>query len=163
MKIINLLINENLLKAEFALDQATADNIIELSRNYLLLLNTYRDELYQLRNMPEINFSQQSTLGRELIEQSRKAVRAALEFTVCERNKTQTLLNSFTSISGYQATETFNQLKYKGFDNWETQSSGVRLKGMINDEFMTIPQAVETAGKLRRDSYIELKSNFNQR
>lgn len=160
MKIKNLLINEELLKAELELGQANSDNIIELCRSYLLLLNTYRDELYQLRNLPEINFNQQSTLGRELIEQSRKAVRGALEITVRELNATQSLLDSFTSISGYQAADTFNKLKYKGFDNWEMQSSGVRSKGINNSEFMTVPEAVETAGKLRREAYIESKLTF---
>ena len=87
-------------------------------------------------------------------------MRTALEFTVREHNKTQSLLNSFTSISGYQATATFNKLKYKGFDSWEMQSSGVRLKGTNNDEFMTIQQAVEIAGALRREAYIKHKITF---
>ena len=160
MEIVNLLINENLIKSEHALEQATCDNIIELCQDYLQQLNAYRDELYQLRNIPELNLNQQSSINRELIEQSRKAVRAALEFTVREHNKTQSLLDSFTSISGYQATATFNKLKYKGFDNWEMQSSGVRLKDTNNDEFMTIQQAVETAGKLRRGAYVEHKITF---
>ena len=160
MKIINLPTNDGLKKAELALDQATNDNIIELCQDYLRQLDAYRDELYQFRNKPELNLNQQSSLGRELIEQSRKAVRSALEFTVRERNKIQSLLESFTLISGYQATATFNNLKYKGFDNWEMQSSGVRLKDTNSDEFMTIEQAVEIAGKLRREAYIEHKITF---
>src|SRR4028118_75466 len=104
MEIKNLLINENLIKSELALDQATCDNIIELCQDYLQQLNAYRDELYQLRNAPELNLNKQSSIKHELIEQSRKAVRSALEFTVREHNKTQSLLDSLTSISGYQAT-----------------------------------------------------------
>ena len=77
-----------------------------------------------------------------------------------ERNKIQSLLDSFTSINGYRATATFNIIKYKGFDNWEMQSSGVRLKDTNNAQFMTIQQAVETAGKLRREAYIEHKITF---
>lgn len=160
MKIINLPINADLKKVQFALSQATYDDIIELCQDYLQKLNAYRDELYQVRNKPELNLNQQSTLERDLIEQSRKAVRSAIEFTVRERNKTQSLLDSFTVISAYQATETFNKLKYKGLDNWELQSSGVRLKDTNNDEFMTIQQAVETAGKLRREAYIEHNITF---
>jgi hypothetical protein len=160
MTIINLPTNEHLKKAELALSQANSDNIIELCRNYLLQLNTYRDELCQLQNMPEINLNQRSSIKRELIEQSRKAIRSTLEFMVSERNKTQSLLDSLTSISGYQAAATFNQLKYKGFDNWEMQSSGIRLKDTNDDEFMTIQQAVETAGNLRREAYLEHKVTF---
>ena len=160
MKIINLPTNERLKKAELALNEANSDNIIQLCQDYLQQLNAYRNELYQLRNAPELNLNQQSTLERELIEQSRKAVRSAIEFTVRERNKIQSLLDSFTSINGYRATATFNNIKYKGFDNWEMQSSGVRLKDTNNAEFMTIQQAVETAGKLRREAYIEHKITF---
>jgi hypothetical protein len=159
----NLLINEKLLKAELALEQASSDNIIELCRNYLQLLGSYRDELYELRNLPEINFKQQSTLGRELIEQSRKALRAALEITVRERNRTQSLLDSFTTITGYQASETFNRLKYKGFNTWEVRSGGIRSKNTDNDEFLTISEAVETAGELRRQAYVEQQITFYEK
>jgi hypothetical protein len=72
MKIINLPTNERLKKAELALDEANSDNIIQLCQDYLQQLNAYRNELYQLRNAPELNLNQQSTLERELIEQSRK-------------------------------------------------------------------------------------------
>lgn len=160
MKIINLPTNELLKKAELALDQVTSNNIIQLCQDYLRQLDVYRDELYQFRNTPELNLNQQSSTKRELIEQSRKAVRSALEFTVRERNNTRSLLDSFTLISGYQATATFNKLRYKGFDNWEMQSSGVRLRNTNNDEFMTIQQAAETAGKLRRQAYVEHKITF---
>jgi hypothetical protein len=161
--MINLLINETLLKAEIDLAQADSDNIVELCRNYLQLLGSYRDELYELRNLPEINLNGQSVLGRELIEQSRKAVRAALEITVRERNRTQLLLDSFTTITAYQAAETFNRLKYKGFDNWEMQSTGVRSKNINDVEFLTISEAVETAGRLRRQAYIERQITFYEK
>lgn len=154
MKIINLPVNENLLQAKAALAQAASENIVELSRNYLLALDAYRDELYRLSKMPEINLSYGSAFGRELIEQSRNSVRAAIELTVRERNKTQALLDSLTVITGYQAAETFNQLKYKGFDDWEMRAGGVRSKDLSGGEQMTVQQAVETAGRLRREFYV---------
>jgi hypothetical protein len=160
MEIISLLINKDLKKSELALSEANSNNIIELCQNYLIQLDAYRDQIYQLRYIPELNLNQQSSSGRELIQQSKQAVRSALEIMVRERNTTQSLLDSFTSINGYQATATFNQLKYKGFDNWEMQSSGVRLKDTDIDQFMTIPQAVETAGKIRREAYVKDKITF---
>jgi hypothetical protein len=157
MTIINLLINESLLEAELALSKATSDNVVELCRNYIKLLTEYRDRLYELRGIPEINLAQTSLLGRELIEQARKAVRAAVEITVRERNRTESLLESFTSISGYEAAETFNQLKYKGFDNWELRGGGIRATG---GEPLRIEEAVDLAGGLRRAAYVADKTTF---
>jgi hypothetical protein len=159
--IVKLLVNENLLNAEFALNQANSNNIIELCRAYLSVLNEYRDELYKLRGTPEINLQQTSLLARELTEQVRKAIRSVLEITTRERHQTENLLESFTSISGYEAVKTFNQLKYKGFDGWEIQASGVRLKDKAESEKkLTIEEAVETASLLRREAYLEQKITF---
>ena len=160
MKIINLLINEELLKAELALEKANGENIVGLCRDYLKLLTEYRDQLYELRGIPEINLEESSTLGRELIEQARKAVRAAVEITVRERNKTESLLESFTSISGYEAAETFNQLKYKGFDNWELRPKGIRVKDDSDGETIPIQEAVDLAGQFRRAAYVADKTTF---
>jgi hypothetical protein len=159
MLIVQLLVNENLLKAEAALNRAESGNIIELCRNYLLLLNEYREELFKLRSAPEINLQQSTTLARELTEQVRKAIRSAIEITTRERNHTENLLESLTAISGYEAAETFNRLRYKGFDNWEMRSSGVRVGG-DDGELLTIQEAVEKAGFLRREEYITNKTTF---
>jgi hypothetical protein len=160
MLIVNLLVNENLVNAESALNKATSGNIIELCRNYILVLNSYRDELSKLRGTPEISFQQSSTLARELTEQVRRAIRGAIEITTRERNMTESLLKSFTAISGYEAVDTLNQMQHKGFDNWELQSSGVRSKRHAGDELMTIQEAVETAGALRREAYVTKKIAF---
>ena len=160
MRIVKLLVNENLLNAESALNKADSGNIIELCRKYLILLNTYRDELSKLRGAPEISFQMSSALARELTEQVRKAIRSAIEITTRERNQTESLLSSFTSISGYEAVATFNQLQYKGFDNWELQASGIRSKRNTEDELIAIQEAVETAGLLRREAYIDKKISF---
>lgn len=148
-------------RAELALSKATSDNIVELCRNYLKLLTEYRDRLYELRGTPEINLQQSSsTPGRELVEQARKAVRAAIETTVRERNETESLLESFTSINGYEAAETFNQLKYKGFNAWELRAKGIRLKDGAGDELIPVEEAVDLAGQLRRDAYVAEKITF---
>ena len=159
MLIVKLLVNENLLNAEIALNRANSDNIIELCRAYLSGLTEYRDELYKLRGAPEINLKQSSKLARELTEQVRKAIRSALEITTRERNETEKLLESFTAISGYEAVETFNQLKYQGSDDWEMWSGGVHSKDNAESEKeLTIQEAVETASLLRRDAYLAQKT-----
>lgn len=160
MLIAELLVNENVLKAEFALNQANSDNIIELCRNYLKVLNEYREELYKLRGMPEITLQQSSSLARELTKEVRKAIRSAVEITTRERNKTEALLESFTSISGYEAIDTFNRLKYKGFNDWELGANAIRPRHNADNGQMTMQEAVDTASLLRREAYIEDKTTF---
>lgn len=158
MRIINLLINEDLLKAELALEKASADDVVELAESYLEKLKEYREQLHQLGGIPEINFAQQSRLGRELIEQSRKAVRAAIEVTTSERNRVETLIDSLTLINGWDAAMTFNRLKHKDSADWELVGAEVRIAS--NGERMTVTEAVETAGKLRREAYTDGKVVF---
>jgi hypothetical protein len=160
MLIVKLLVNENLMNAESAFNQADSGNLIELCRQYLVLLNNYCDELTNLRGLSKIGF-QPSALARELAEQIRKAIRAAIEITRVERNLTESLLNSFISISECEAVDTFNHLQYKGFANWELQSGGIRSQAdRAEAELMTIPEAVATAGRLRREAYITQKIAF---
>jgi hypothetical protein len=160
MLMLQLLVNENLLNAEIALNRSESADLVANCRKYLLLLTEYRDELYKLRSSPEINLQQQtSPLARELTEQVRKAIRSAIEITTRERNHTENLLESLTAISGYEAADTFNKLKYKGFDNWEMRASGVRVKG-DKDELMTVQAAVEQASRLRCEAYVADKTVF---
>lgn len=161
MKIINLLINEDVLKAELALEKASADNVIELGKTYLGQLKEYREQLHQLGGIPEISFAtQQSKLGRELIEQSRKAVRSAIEVTTNERNRVESLVESFTLINGWDAAATFNRLRHKDSTDWELAGSEVRIA--TNGERMSVTEAVETAGRLRREAYINEKVEFKR-
>lgn len=160
MLIIELLVNKRLLESEIALAQADSGNIIELARAYLQILGEYREELYKLRGVPEINLKQPSPLARELTEQVRKAIRAAVEITTRERNKTEMLLESFTSLSGYDAIDTFNRLKFKGVDNWELGANAIHSKNSAGNEQLTIQEAVDTASMLRREAYIIHRTIF---
>lgn len=160
MLIIELLVNEKLIKAEFALNQANSGNIVDLCRDYLQVLTEYRDELYKLRGVPEINLQQPSLLARELVEQVRKAIRSAVEITTRERHRTESLLASFISISGYEVVNTFNRLKYRGFDNWELKANSVNSQNNGGYEQIAIQEAVETASLLRREAYITGKTTF---
>jgi hypothetical protein len=158
MKIVNLLINEDVLKAEMALEHANSENIIELGRAYLVLLNEYREQLFKLGDLPEISLAQQSKLGRELVEQSRKAVRSAIEVTTGERNRVESLIEMLTLINGWDAAATFNKLRHKDSTNWELRGSQVRLGD--DGEGMNVEEAVRTAGLLRRQAYIANRTMF---
>lgn len=160
MKIINLLINEDLLKAELALEKATAEDVVELGNTYLGKLEEYREQLHRLGGIPEIDFAQQSRLGRELIEQSRKAIRAAIEVTTSERNRVESLVDSLTLINGWDAAMTFNRLEHKDSKDWELAGSEVRIA--TNGERLSVQDAVELAGQLRREAYIKHKVVFTR-
>lgn len=151
--MLDLELEEKLREASFALDGATSDNIIELCKQYLVLLGIYRDELYKLPDKLELNPRSSSSQKREDINGARKAVRAAIERTTQERNQTETLLLSFTAVSGYEAVETLNREKYKGQDTWELRAGGV---GCVDSpgKRMSVQEAVETASLLRRAAHI---------
>lgn len=161
MLIIELLVNENLIKAEFALNKANSGDIVELCREYLRILTEYRDELYKLRGLPETTLPQ-SSLARELVEQVRRSIRTAIEITTRERNKTESLIKSFTSISGYEVVDTFNRLRYRGFDNWELKANSINSHNKDGFDQIAMQEAIETASLLRRDAYIAHKTMFFQ-
>lgn len=161
MKILGLLINEELLNAEVAVGRANSDELLEACKKYLKLLNDYGDQLHNLGGMPEMNISEQSTLGRELVEQSRKAIRAAAEAAISERNKVERLIDSFTLINAWDAADTFNRLKHQSSDKWEMTGSRVCVSG--NGESMNVQDAVETAKRLRREVYVADKTTFSRK
>ena len=71
------------------------------------------------------------------------------------RRGTEALFRSLTSVSGYEAVETLNRQKYKGHDDWELRAGGVaRFRGNIAEERMTVLEAVNTAGLLRREEHV---------
>ncbi len=160
MLILEMLFNENLIRAESDLNGATSENIIDLCREYLRILTEYREDLYKLRGSEKINLQQSSLLARELVDQVRKAVRSTVEITTLKRNQVELLLESFTSISGYEAVNTFNELEYKGCPVWELSSNSVRPQDNEEIQPMTIQEAIETASLLRREAYINDKTTF---
>ena len=78
----------------------------------------------------------------------------AIENTTQERNRTEMLLLSFTTVSGYQAVEVFNRRKYVGRSDWVLRASGLRSAGSSADDVMTVQEAVDIAGLLRREEHI---------
>lgn len=144
--------------ARLALDGATSENIIELCKHYLALLAKYRGELYKLPDRLNLNPRSGSSSSREDVDGTRKIVRAAIEHTTREREWAEGLVLSFTAVSGYEAIETFNRLKYKGRDDWKLGAGGVSFRDGSGNERMTIQDAVETASLLRRKEHVASNS-----
>ena len=142
-------LEEKLRASKQALNTATSENIIEHCKQHLAVLAEYRIELYKLQDLPGIR---QQPLSGEVPD--REAIRAAIETTTHERNRTQVLLLSFTTVSAYEAVEIFNQRSYGGHDDWELRASGVRFHGGDNSDLMTIQEAVDLASLLRRKDYV---------
>lgn len=149
-----VLVNESMTAAEMGLKTATTENIIERCREYLKKLLEYRNRLYDLRGTEELNLNQSSPVVRELVAQTRKAVLTALRHSVDQVNETEALLRSFTEITGYQAAETFNHLKYQGFSKWELRAGGLRPIDRPKNKVIPVKEAVETASLLRREAYV---------
>lgn len=145
-------LEEKLQASKQALNTATTENLIEQCKQHLALLAEYRTQLYKLQDLPGVR--QQSTPSLSVEVPDREVIRAAIETTTLERNRTQVLLLSFTTVSGYEAVEILNQRSYEGHDNWELRASGVRCHGGDNSDLMTIQEAVELASLLRREDYI---------
>jgi hypothetical protein len=150
-------LEEKLQASRHALNRANSENIFDRCKNYLGVLGEYRGKLYELQEVLRVP---QQTPSPALPEGplDRKAIREAIETTTRERNRTQLLLLSFTTISGYEAVALFNERKYEGHDDWELRSSGVKFRGPKNSDLMTIQEAVDLASLLRREDYIAQNS-----
>jgi hypothetical protein len=150
-------LEQKLQESKQALNKANSENIFDRCKHYLGLLAEYRSKLYELQEVLRVP---QQTAPPALPEGApdRKAIREAIETTTRERNRTQLLLLSFTTISGYEAVEIFNERKYEGHGDWELRASGVKFRGPGNSDLMTIQEAVDLASLLRREDYIAQNS-----
>ena len=146
-------LEQKLQAANQAVNRATSESIVEQCKQYLALLAEYRSQLYELQGTHAVNpESASSSLNKEVPD--RKTIREAIENTTRERNTTQLLLLSFTTVSGYEAVEIFNRRKYEGHDDWELRASGVKFRGGDDDDLLTIQEAVDLAGMLRREDHL---------
>ena len=146
-------LEQTLEASKQAVNRATSESIVEQCKQYLALLAEYRTRLYELQGTPGVSQHSASTFPPQGVP-DRKTIREAIETTTRERNKTQLLLLSFTTISGYEAVEIFNQRKYEGHDDWELRASGVKFRGGDNNDLMTIQEAVDLASLLRREDHL---------
>ena len=150
-------LEQRLQASKHALNRATSECIVARCKQYLALLAEYRNQLYELQGTPRQNQqSASASLAPEVPD--RKTIREAIETTTQERNRTQLLLLSFTTVSGYEAVEIFNQRKYEGHDDWELRASGVKFRGGDNSDLMTVQEAVDLAGLLRREDHLAASS-----
>ena len=146
-------LEQRLQASKQAVNRATSESIVEQCKQYLALLAEYRSQLFELQGTPGV--SQQSaspSLTEEVAD--RKTIREAIERTTQERNKIQLLLLSFTTVRGYEAVEIFNRRKFEGHDDWELRASGVKFPGGDNSDLMTVQEAVDLAGMLRREDHV---------
>ena len=147
-------LEEKLQNTRRNLEGANSENLIELCQQYLALLAEYRSHLYKLRHTYNIDPRSVHVPSAEDLNETRKVVRAAIENTTQERNRTEMLLLSFTTVSGYEAARIFNKLKYLGHVDWELRASGIKFSGGTSGDLLTIQEAVDIAGLLRRDDYV---------
>ena len=143
-------LEKRLQASKLAVNRATRETIIEQCKAHLGMLAEYRSRLYELE-VPGTGQSVTNLLAEKFLD--RKAIREAVEKTTHERNRIKVLLLSFTTVSGYEAVEIFNERKYQGHEDWELHASGVRFPGADNSDLMTIREAVYLANLLRRDDY----------
>jgi len=147
-------LEEKLQHTQCALKGATSGNLIELCKQYLALLAEYRSQLYKLQGTLTIDQRSPSFSSPEDVNDNRKVVRAAIENTTQERNRTEMVLLSLTTVSGYEAVKIFNRRKYKGHVDWELRASGIKFSGGTSRDLLTIQEAVDIAGLLRREEYV---------
>jgi hypothetical protein len=147
-------LEEKLQHARCLLEDATSENIIGLCKKYLALLGEYRSRLYKLQGTSGIQQQSPSVSSGEDNSKTRKVVRAAIENTTQERNRTEMLLLSFTTVSAYEAVNIFNKLKYLGHVDWELRASGVKFSEGTARDILTIQEAVDIAGRLRREEHV---------
>jgi hypothetical protein len=151
-------LEQKLQESKHSLNRATSESIVDHCKQYLALLAEYRSQLYELQGTSAV--TQQSVSPSPIEEGAdRKTIREAIERTTLERNRTQLLLLSFTTVSGYEAVEIFNQRKYEGHDDWELRASGVKFRGGDDSDLMTIQEAVDLAGMLRREDHAAQKAH----
>ena len=144
-------LEQKLQASKKAIDRATSESIVKQCKEYLALLAEYRSRLYELQ--PGLNQKSASpSLSEEVPD--RKTIREAIERTTQERNRTQLLLLSFTTVSGYEAVEIFNRRNYGGHDDWELRASGVKFRGGDNSDLMTVQEAVALASLIRREDHL---------
>jgi hypothetical protein len=153
MSIAKLLVNKQLVQAESDMRAGTPDDVVAHAESYLLLLDTYVNRLRDLKGIPRVADAGQSPFARELVEQIRGAIRYAIESATGERKRIESLIGSFTMVSGWNAVETFNLLGYRNACDWELIGTHVRTASKGAN--MSVTDAVLEAKRLRREAYFD--------
>jgi hypothetical protein len=146
-------LEQKLHASKKAVNSATSESIVKQCKEYLALLADYRSQLYELQGTPGVNQQSASPSVTEEVP-DRKTIREAIESTTQERNRTELLLLSFTTVSGYEAVEILNRRNYGGHDDWELRASGVKFRGGDDNDLMTVQEAADLASLLRREDHL---------
>ena len=154
MEFVDVFVNEGVLSAELALKHAPSDRIVEECRNYITHLNAYRLDRHKIACLTDDEAYTRSPLARELILQARAAVYAVIETTFRETDRTEKLLEFFTSISADEAAVVLSTCKHLNSANWGVNASGIGFANGFDTGQMSLEQAVRTAGRLRREAYV---------
>jgi hypothetical protein len=149
-------IKETLHRARHDFETATVDNIIELGRQYLALLEKYLRELRGNPNAPGRHLLPASSSSYEAIDGMRKVIQGEIEQAEQERDRVGAALDYFDEVSGNDIVEVFNRLKYKGRDSWKLRGFNV-LDG--SGDTMSIVEAARAAGRLRREEYVARRAS----
>src|SRR5690349_19376566 len=149
-------LEQKLQDSKNLVNSSNSKNIIDHCKSYLALLAEYRTTLYDLKTQRLAEPQSRPRLPEKI--EDRAEIRKAIENTTLERNRTEVLLLSFTTVSGYEAVALFNERTYKGHDDWELQASGIKFRGGSDGALMSIQEAVELASLLRREDYIQQNS-----
>lgn len=155
MSTVRSLVNEQLMRAEADMRGATPDDVTEQAEGYLQMLDKYLIQLRDLKGIPRVKDAGESPFARELVEQIRGSVRSAIENATSERNRIESLISSFTMVTGWSAVETFNLLGYRNACDWEL--IGTRVRSVSEGATMSVTDAVLDAKRLRREAYFENK------
>lgn len=134
-----------------AFQVAGSEDIVELGEQYLARLEEYLTKLYEHPAAPGRNTLPSPSSSYEAVSSMREAVRGEIERTAAERDRVSALLSSFTEIRVGDAVETLNAHGYKGRVTWRLRAGVVTDGGR---ESMSLQQAVDAAGLLRREAYV---------
>ena len=133
----------------------TPDDVVAHAESYLLLLEEHIVRLRDLKGIPRAGDAMQSPFARELVEQIRGTMRSAIEHATSERNRIESLISSFTMVSGWNAVETFNLLAYRNACDWEL--IGTHVRTISQGANMSISDAVLDAKRLRREAFFDYR------
>lgn len=155
MSIVRTLVNKQLIQAEADMRAGTPDDVVAHAESYFMLLEEHLVRLRDLKGIPRNGDAMQSPFARELVEQIRGAIRSAIEQATTERNRIESLISSFTMVSGWSAVETFNLLGFRGACDWEL--IGTHVRSISQGADMSVNEAVLDAKRLRHESYFDLR------
>ena len=151
MKPLNLLIDHAVLKAEIELEDATAEDVIERAKVYFALLCAFRRQLQTFTQLSVRRAPMHLNGGPGTKDRPVDPIATALEVVESELIRVDRLIDSFTTISAWEAAQIFNRVQYRGSSEWEAAANEVRT--VIGTERIPAESAIEEAGMLLREEY----------